>query len=1107
MVISSRNSKLLFLLNVVLIWSIGFDAEAQPALKFIENKNQWPAEVHYSAKVPGGTMTVGPGGFSYYLLDNKKIRELHDASHSAPDSEADVDQMIRGHFVQTSFIGSNAASPVAFGKSTEYYNYYRGSKPGKWATRAYAFEGMLYDSFYEGIDLKVYSSGENLKYDYIVTPYADPSRILVRYQGAESMVLDNGNLVLETSLGEIIEKRPLAYQYIAGSKILVECEYFLQGNLLSFCFPRGYDPCYELVIDPLLIFSTYSGSTADNWGSTATPGEGGTLYSAGVTEQFSGGLYPATPGVFQTSYGGIYDIGILKYDSTGSQLLYASYLGGSNSESPHSLVVNSSEELIVLGTTSSNGAGTPFPTTPGAHDRTFNGGTGVGHTISYSNGSDIVVSRISKDGTQLLASTYLGGSLNDGLNPDGPSSLVKNYGDQLRGDIITDSLGNIYISSVTSSMDFPMLNSVDDTYNMGASDAILIKLSPALQILWSTYLGGSGTDASHTLKLDIELNIYAAGGTTSPNFPVTNGSHQILRQGVADGWIARISADGSTILNSTLTGSTAFDQVYFLDIDENNEPYVYGVTDNGLGNFPITPATVYQNPRSGQFLQKFDSALTTLKVSTVFGSGRGSPDLSPTAFLVNDCNNIYLAGWGGGSLNSRVSNGFETSTSGLRTSEDAIQKSTSGHDFYFIVLTDNAGEFLYGTFLGGSQSLTHVDGGTSRFDKHGIVYHAVCSGCNTDGLGAKSDFPTTPNTWSNTNNSKNCNNAAFKFDLSSLKAGIQTNSEELNSPGLSVICMPDKIVFENVSVGGEIYKWNLGDGTKVTEIDPISIIHDYKEEGLYTVTLTILDQGTCREIDSTKVTILVNKSMSKIQEGDEMCSGDSYQLSATGGISYEWKTLQGELLSNASDPIVQPADTTEYLITILEANGCVRQDTVQINVIPSILPEFKYDRNANCSARPVIVVENLTDSLWSGDQTFIDFGDGATSDLPEESHAYENDGLYTIRAVVVREFCTFEKTEIVPVFTTSFPNIITPGGSEGFNDIFTIQFGEVAGVTPADHGFKVSLVIYNRWGNVLYETDDYQNDWSGEGLAAGLYYYEVTVEGHTTCKSWLQVVK
>jgi hypothetical protein len=412
-------------------------ADTDPGLKFIENKNQWPGNVHFLATIPGGNMTIGPGRFSYYFVDGKRLHELHERAHHAGDPDAAMDWNIKHHSVQAEFIGSNPSVPLPFGRSTEYYNYYLGNDETKWASKAYAYQGMVYPSFYDGVDLKVYSSGNHLKYDFIVAPSGDPSQIVVEYQGMEHVKLDNGNLILQTSLAEIIEQRPFAYQFINGEKIIVNSEYSLTGNRLSFCFPDGYDPCYELVIDPLLIFSTYSGFTADNWGSTATPGEHGTLYSSGVTSTLEhGGNFSATPGAYQSSYGGEYDIGIYKYDSTGSTLLYATLLGGVESESPHSLVMNKDNELIVLGTTSSS----DFPTTNGAYDRSYNLGTSVNPvgSYSYNQGSDIFVARLSKDGTQLKASTFLGGSQNDGLNSRS-SLLVRNYGDQLRGDVITDA--------------------------------------------------------------------------------------------------------------------------------------------------------------------------------------------------------------------------------------------------------------------------------------------------------------------------------------------------------------------------------------------------------------------------------------------------------------------------------------------------------------------------------------------------------------------------------------------------------------------------------------------------------------------------------------------
>lgn len=1105
MVRKLRNWIRLLILWSLVTSSITSQADPNPSLKLIENKNQWPKPFHFSARVPGGRMFVAAGGFNYYFLDEAKIQARHEQSHQQNhDGIPDNDPMIDGHFVKVSFVGANAqAVPTPYGKSREYYNYFLGTDTCQWASMAYSYDGYLYNSVYTGIDLNVYAYGQYLKYDFVVTPGANPNQISIAYQGANQLTLDHsGDLHVVTPLVEVIEKKPVAYQLIDGRKSLVSCTYQLVGNQLSFVFPDGYDPCYELVIDPLLIFSTYSGSTADNWGSTATPGENGNLYSAGVTNLLNdGGVFPATTGAFQINYGGLYDIGILKYDSAGQQLLYASYLGGTESESPHSLVMNSNEELIVLGTTSS----IDFPTTTGAYDRTFNGGTAVaGVVVPYRKGSDIFVARVNQAGTKLLSSTLLGGNGNDGMIPL-YGELEKNYGDQLRGDVITDAEDNVYISSVTSSLDFPTVNGLDNIYNGGPTDALVAKLNPDLTgLVWSTLIGGAGAEASLTIKFDKAGNILVGGGTTSVDFPVTAGAYQPTIGGDADGWIAKINSGGNAIIESTFTGTSAYDQVYFLDLNEDDEVYLYGQT---AGNFPVT-AGVYSNANSGQFIQKFDATLSTLIFSTVIGSGRGIPDISPTAFLVNECNNLYLAGWGG--IVNIQSLHWQNNTLGMPVSSDAFQKTTSGSDFYFMVLTDDASQFLYGTYLGGTQSRTHVDGGTSRFDKGGIVYHAVCSGCRSYNAvypRSTSDFPTTDQAWSNTNNSRNCNNAAFKFDLSSLRARLQSNSVMLNSPGLNRLCLPDKLVFQNLSTGGEIFEWDLGDGTLITKTDTSMILHEYLSIGKYTVWLKAIDKGTCKVKDSSSLKIDVFDVHAEVQEDDAMCLESPYTLQASGGFSYAWTSEDGSFQSNLATPIVNPQDTLRYFITITEDNGCTLNDTVRLAVIPTIIPEFEIVRSPACFDLPAIQVLSKTDSLWEEDRLLFDFGDGTTTEEVEAQHVYKEDGVYAIKLIGVREFCVTEKVVPMPVFKLMIPNVITPGLEDAANDRFSIQYGDVEGVTPADYGYTTGLIIYNRWGTTVFESPDYQYDWDGANVAAGIYYYEVTVDEHATCKSWLHLIK
>ncbi|HTF20308.1 MAG TPA: hypothetical protein VK658_19690, partial [Chryseolinea sp.] len=531
-------------------------ADPGRGLKFEENKSQWPATYHYGASIPGGSFFVQPGVFTFLFFDQAQIDQWHEKSHGADDGGEWPTEMVDGVRVETRFIGANhRATAVPIDQNSDYSNYFIGTDTRSWAPGVRNYQAVQYQALYTGIDLMIYSSEQNLKYDFVVAAGADPSVIQFAYEGIDKVMLSaGGDLEVESQWPLFIEKKPVAYQYIDGRRVLVPCQYQLANGVVSFQFPKGYDACQPLVIDPLLIFSTYSGSTADNWGSTATPGEHGTLYSAGVTWNNDGGRFPATTGAFQSVLSGAFDIGILKYDSTGTRLLYATYLGGTETDSPHSLVVNKDNELLVLGTTSSM----DYPTTPSAYDRVFAGGTPANGVVSYRHGSDILISKFSSDGMNLLASTLLGGAENDGLNQ---GVLVQNYGDQQRGDIITDSSNNVYIATVTGSPAFPIVNGLFDTYGGGITDAVIIKMNPDLtSIAWSTFVGGSGTDACHTIKFDKAGDLFIGGGTSSPEFPVTVGSYQTTFKGVADGWIASLSADGTAWQQATFTGTNSFDE-------------------------------------------------------------------------------------------------------------------------------------------------------------------------------------------------------------------------------------------------------------------------------------------------------------------------------------------------------------------------------------------------------------------------------------------------------------------------------------------------------------------------------------------------------------------
>src|SRR5688572_19679704 len=754
----------------------------ETSLEFVTNQNQWESAVKYSAALPGGRLFLKQDQWLFSFVDQSQFAGHGKPAAAKPATESDL---IRAHAYTVTFLKANKQAelkPVNPTPGTR--NFFLGNDPEKWASNVKAYEEITYQELYPGIDTRIYENHKKLKYDFLVAPKTDPQVIQMEYAGADKLYIQDGNLVIKTSVNTVTEQKPIAYQLINGKRKEVPCAFRLEGNILSFDFPKGYRKNLPLIIDPTLVFSSYSGATADNWGFTATYDSQGNMYSGGVVFFLSGGTYPVTPGAYQVSPRGVSDIGIMKYNpnaSGPSSRLWATYLGGFGAEAPHSLVVNSLDELLILGTTSSSN----FPVTTSAYDRIFNSGVFIdplnfGSTdyLQYSPGSDIFISKLSAAGNSLLGSTYLGGTNNDGLLRF-TSPLVRNYGDQFRGDIFTDGNDNIYIASSTSSLDFPVVNGFQSQYGGGFNDAVICKFSPNLQsLVWSSFLGGPGSDAAFSVQVDPQANIYICGGTTSNNLAQTTGAFKPTFTNGTDaveGFASKISNTGSLIRTTYIGASAGYDQTYFLQLDGSNNVYLLG---QSATVYPSTPG-VYTGSLGRQFIQKLNTDLTAGVFSLSFGSGASANkfDISPTAFLVDNCERIFVCGWGG--IDNQLDIKYvQGNTFNLPVTGNARQLTTDGSDFYLMQLSQHGTTLEYATFLGGNSatSAEHVDGGTSRFDKRGFVYHAVCGGC-----GGTNAFPTTPNAWAAQNgnaapgNSDNCNAAAFKFDfaVSSAIAGLK----------------------------------------------------------------------------------------------------------------------------------------------------------------------------------------------------------------------------------------------------------------------------------------------------------------------------------------------
>ncbi len=988
------------------------DPDGGRAASFSENKGQWDDHILYELRFNNGKLFLENNAFTFAFVDPHQLEET--LAHPHEHGQEVYDKLMRresiyfdSHAFRIRFKGANPDAGTAgtspFG---HYENYYIGSDPNKWASKVSVYNGVNYTELYPGIDMQINGHGQALKYDFIIQPNADPKQIVLQFEGVDDLYLKDGQLHYETSVTHIYETAPYAYQMIDGQQRKVACKFVLQRNEVSFDLPNGYDPNYPLVIDPTLVFSSYTGATTDNWGYTATYDQAENLYAGGVV--FRGLGYPVTTGAYQTffaggnpgSSGGSFpcDIGISKFTADGSSLLFSTYLGGAGNEAPHSLVVNSQNELLVYGATGSNN----FPLVSPVQN-VFRGGTFYINTyvIEFDQGTDIYISKFSADGSSLTGSTYAGGTGNDGLNT--AVTLVNNYADQARGEIIVDDNDFIFVASSTQSNNFPVTPNAPQSTNRGGQDACLLKYTPNLQtLLISTYIGGTNDDAGYSMKVAANDDVYLCGGTQSTNMPsMAGGLNPTYRGGTVDGYVLKINAAGTAFLRGTYIGTNAYDQVYLIEMDANEDIYVYGQT---LGTYPVT-AGVYSNPNGKQFIHKLNNNLSATQFSTVFGSGSTGIDISPTALLVDICDNIYISGWGGEVNNAFRSDGTLGFTNGMAVTPDAYKATTDGSDFYFMVLNKDADSLVYATFFGGNgPNGEHVDGGTSRFDEDGIIYQAVCASC-----GGTNIFPTTPGAWAVRSGQNvaggNCNLGVIKFEFELATIDIEV---DLRPSGFG--CVPYTVAFEGITSTANAYFWDLGNGDTSYAINPTTT---YLDTGTYQIMLIGFDSTTCSGItliDTAYATIVVgDDSITPAFTMNVLSDCGTYEVefinntvsTGPGTVTYNWNFGDGNS-SNLASPthVYDSAGTYIVFLVVVNPAACrsvaIISDT--ITFLPTQIFDFTPSDTVGCIPLTVTFDNNSSSPLA---QTLVwQFGNGSqtTTILPgdDPDHLYTSPGVFTV---------------------------------------------------------------------------------------------------------------
>jgi gliding motility-associated-like protein len=1074
--------------------------------QFIPNKGQWRKDILFKSAVNNGQLFFEQDRLTYHFMHPEDAEKMH--GHAA--RIAKDDSVMRYHAFQMVFLDAEKNSKaVGEIESIDKYNYFLGKDTANWVSGISAVQKIKYSQLYKGIDFLFYKSTVGLKYDFVVHPSANAALIKFSYLGLDNVFIQNNELHLKLSFSEIVELKPYAYQEIAGQKIEVPCSFVLRDGVVSFAL-GNYDHSKDLVIDPQLIFSTYSGSTADNFGYTATYDDDGNLYAGGTVFDIG---YPTTLGAYDVSFNsnpksgnawvwdpyfgwvfagfGNSDVAITKYDATGTQRIYSTYIGGDLCEVPHSLVVNTKGELLIYGTTGSRN----FPVTPTAYDTSFAGGTlanlSRGIDVNYALGSDIFIAKLSADGSQLPASTFFGGTGNDGLN----IFLDYNYADQMRGEIIVDENDKILIATCSYSAGLATAGSFQNAIN-GTADGVVARFSDDLTTLdWASYLGGSSRDGIYSIVLDSKNDLIVAGGTASNNLNTTAGVVFPTYQGnPSDGFIGKISKDGSTLNALTYFGTAVYDQTYFVKVDRNDFVYVYGQSESM--DSTLVKNAQYYSINSGMYVSKLSSDLKSFVWSTTFGSGDGKVNLSPTAFMVDLCNKVYLTGWGsdqlgfalipnylkdpGGSIGYNGARG----TAGLTVTPDAFQSTTDGSDFYILVLEDDASAVSYASFFGGNLSAEHVDGGTSRFDRKGKIYQSMCAGC-----GSNSDMPIFPaNAVSPTNNSSNCNNGVFKMDflIPNVIADFKSNT----------VCASQSFQFNNTSLlqQNTSFYWDFGDGNTSTAFEPN---HTYAASGTYSVKLKLTDPTACNLADSIVKTVKVQAYKADDYGSDTICEGESTLINFTPSKSYNsYLWVPGKYLSDSTilHPISTPAKSIDY--TLVGDDG-VCKDTMFYNII--VIPSLGF-LNATVDNDSLVKGQSTTLHVtpstwavnWSPSSSLNDYTLVNPIATPPQST------MYTVTLAQSNLNCASSDSVFVFVYDVQcnekdvyVPNIFTPNG-DGKNDMLYVRGNNIK---------ELYFTIYDRWGEKMFETTDQHVGWDGvyKGMtsdpAVFVYYLKVRCAG------------
>jgi len=760
-----------FLIFLIFLFGNSVLVFAQPSNTFIENKGQWPKNILFLTKGEGVNTWITVDGvvFDYYRQDIIRYKTEQEILANPKDAEYVLGPKY-GHVISLQNT-TNTDKTKAYCDQTHCltttYNFFYGNDPNKWISDVKSYSEVSVINAFDGVDIRYYYDKGRFRYDYMVSPGTDVSKIKFTIEGCNKYSVNSKSEIgINTRFGTVAHTGLLTYQGNNDKRKVIKSSFAVDKNgNIGFAVGK-YDKTQYLIIDPVTVeWATYIGGTNNDYGLASAVDATGNVIIGGYT---NGNNFPTTSGTYDNSFnGGLNDATVSKLSKDGKTMLWSTFLGGTNYDQLYGVAVDADGNVYVCGSTQSS----DFPVTSGVVQSTIKGF------------DDCFITKLNPAGNSLIYSTYWGGSKQDRAQQ-----------------ITITSSGEAVISGFTESLDFPTVNAAQSAYGGGegsgnAGDIIVAKFnSDATNCVFSTYLGGSGDEASYGVAINSLGNIYISGWAKTYSslkpYPTTSGAYKTTGNH-NDVVVSALNTTG-TLLYSTYFGGISQELSYGIAINNTDEVIVGGYTNSTIAQgFPVTSGSYQTAPKGfyDLFVCKFNSNLSTLLKSTYLG---GTNNEIHTGITTHPAGYIFIGGRTN-SVNYPTKNAYQGSNGG-------------NYDACVTILGPNFDTLAFSSYIGG----------TGNDFTYGF-YTGPDGKVIVTGQYASTGFATTAGTYQTNYGGGTCDIFALKINVSEINLPVNllsfnavcnganieltwTTSSETNNHYFTIERSEDMKIWEPVSV-------------------------------------------------------------------------------------------------------------------------------------------------------------------------------------------------------------------------------------------------------------------------------------------------------------------